>query len=58
MDGSVPGPACQCGDAGNSSDQGKGGDDLPPHPDKQAAVCNGQHIHSITFVNATGMVTH
>merc|ERR1719370_1019574 len=38
MDGSVPCPACQCGDAGNPGDEGKGGDDLPPHPDKQATL--------------------
>ena len=38
MDCPIPGPACQCGDTGNPGDEGKGGDDLPPHPDKQATL--------------------
>ena len=58
MEPPVEGAACQGGNAQHCGDDGERGDDLPPHPDKQAAVCNGQHIHSITFVNATGMVTH
>ena len=38
MDSPVPGPACQCGDASNPGDDGKGGDNLPPHPEKQATL--------------------
>ena len=38
MDSPVPGPACQCGDAGNPGDDGEGGDNLPPHPEKQATL--------------------
>ena len=58
MDGSVPGPACQCGDAGNPGDEGKGGDDLPPHPDKQATLWNSQEFHLLPLVSATGALTH
>ena len=38
MDSPVPGPACQCGDASNPGDDGEGGDNLPPHPEKQATL--------------------